>query len=213
MRLDIKTALIILLAIAIVVLSTCNSCKLNSYVEKIAELEAGALPSVKSDTVYHIDTVKTVVDNPIPYETVRTDYKIDWVFDTLYIEGVDTIYVDTLVGRHYATNKYSDTAKVEHGYIVSEETVSENKITQKSIKPFLTIPTITNTITRTEQKAILYFGIDAFANENGLNGGGLSLMFKSKKTLAYELGAYWNDQNKINYRAGLKFPLTLHLKK
>lgn len=209
MRFDIKTTLIIALAIVIVVLSTCNSCKLNSYVKKIAELEAGAKPSVKHDTFYHYDTVKTTVDNPIPYETVRTEYAIDWRFDTLYIEGVDTVYVDTLVGRYYATNKYSDTARVEHGYIVSEETVSRNKITSKTIKPFLTIPVITNTITQPlKQKGEFYLSIDAYGNKNrGLTGAGFSGMYNTPKSLAYELGAYFDSTSTINYKFSIKLPL------
>jgi hypothetical protein len=214
-KLDVKTTLIVALSIVIALLSTCHSCVVKKYEKQIAELQKGSGSSTsKSDTVYKIDSVKTVILNPVPYETVRKEYKVDYKFDTLYIEGIDTVYVDTLVARHYAVNKYSDVTKLEHGYIISEETISQNKIVSKTIRPFITIPTITNTITKTEYKGVLYLGIDAYGNSREIiNGAGVSLLYKSPRALAYEVGAYWNSFNQTNYKAGIKFPLTLNLKK
>lgn len=213
-NIDVKTILIIALALAVAILSTCNSCNEKRYQKKLAQLENGTGKSSDTVVITKIDSVKTVIDNPVPYEVVKTQYKIHLLFDTLYIEGVDTVYIDTLVGRHYAINKYSDTTKVEHGYIVSNETVSQNKITSKSIQPFLSIPTTTITNTVTEKKRGQFFlSIDAYGNQKrGLTGAGFSGMWKSPNALAYEVGTYFDSTRLMNYKASIKFPITFKKK-
>lgn len=203
----IKTALIVVLSIIIVLLTTCNSCNKK-------EDSGQPIIKTKSDTVYRIDTMITVIRNPVPYEVTKTEKKIEWKFDTLFIEGLPTD-IDSLVQDYFATRKYDTTIKTDYGELQLKQTVSENKLLTDTIIPSFTIPTITHTITetKTEQKAILYLGVDGYANNKTLNGGGVSLMLKTKRSLAYELGTYWNEQTKINYRASIKIPLSLNLKK
>lgn len=216
-NIDVKTVLIIALAIAVAVLSTCNSCNEKRYQKKIEQLQAGTGKSSDTVVVTKIDSVKTIIDNPIPYETVKYIPKVNWKFDTLYIEYagiIDTVYIDTLVSRHYAVNKYSDTTKVEHGYIVSNETVSQNRITAKSIQPFLSIPTttITNTVAA-KKRGQFFLSIDAYGNQQrGLTGAGFSGMYKSPNALAYEVGTYFDSTRLMNYKASIKFPITFKKK-
>lgn len=212
MRLDIKTTIIALLLIVIILLTTCNSCQQKAYEKKIAKLEGGY--KSKSDTVYQKTTDTFKLDNPIAYKVEVPKLVTHLKFDTIYIEGIDTVFVDTLVGRHYATNFYKNTFKTKYGDITAFDTVTRNKLTGQSIVENLNIPIVTNTVTKVEQRGILYFGIDAYGNKKELlNGAGVSLMYKTPRTLSYEIGVMWNSQNQINYRVGLKFPLTLKLKK
>lgn len=211
MKFDVKTTIIISLIIAIIVLSTCNSCKETSYQKKIAKLEqdckAGSIVT-KSDTVYMHDTMRAIIERPVPYEVTNGNgFTITPIEnDTIYLES----YADTC-NDYFTQRKYRDTTKTQYGNIITEETVSQNKLQSKTVRPFFSIPTITNTITETkiEQRAILYLGIDGYGDRYGLNGAGVSLFLKTKKSLGYEIGTYFNQHNSINFRGSIKIPLSL----
>lgn len=212
MKLEIKTTIIIALTIAVIILSTCNSCRESSYKRKIAKLEQGyktGSVKLKSDTVFKTDTMRAIIDNPVPYEVTKTEKVIDWHFDTLRIENIP-VDIDSLVQDYLATRKYDTTITTDYGEIQLKQVVTENKLTTDTIIPTLKIPTITNTITevRIEKRGIVYLGFDAYGNKKEwINGAGFSVQYKSPNALAYEI-ALKLDSTGVGGRASIKFPLS-----
>jgi hypothetical protein len=184
MRLDIKTSIIIALVIAIFCLTTCNSCQQKNYEKKIAKLEADCSgenkSEKKSDTTYNIDSVTVILGGSIPIEVKKPEKEIVWKFDTLYVEG-EVVDNHELAEDYFSERAYADTTHLQYGYVVTSESISENRRKSFSIKPVIIVPTITNTntITKTEYRSALYLGIDGFWNKNGLHSAGVSAMFKT----------------------------------
>lgn len=212
-RIDFKSALIILLTLVVIVLSTCKSCQNKSWEKKYAALEkkcGDQKPIIKTDTVY-IHEQATFVDHaPIPYKVDNANVKVKWKFDTLYIEGEtvrDTVQVDTLANRFYTTNYYQKKFEHRYGTITSYDTVSKNNLLGSSLKIDLSLPIVTKTVEKKVYKAALYFGIDGYGNKQGLNGAGASILYCSPHALGYEAAAYFNSQSALNFRVSLKFPL------
>jgi hypothetical protein len=208
--------LIISLAIAIVILSTCNSCSNKKYEERIVELE-GNLQSSKEDNpvqatrkleiiAYERDSFyfpKPVAYIPKGYIHEK-DARPELVFDTVEIDGptefIEVGCEDKLV--------FKDTIKNRFGYVVVTDTVTGNTIANRSVNWNLSIPKETVTNEKTIRKGMLYWGIDAHGNKSGINGVGVSLMYSSPKALNYEIGAMLGENtNGINYKAGVKIPL------
>ncbi len=210
---DFKTTIIIVLLLAVIVLSTCNGC-LRKKLDKAKQGTTTTQQVIKStDTIVKFDTLRLIDHAPIPVQTESPRLAIKWKFDTLYIEGVDTIFVDTLAARYYATNFYRKDYKTQYGKITTFDTVNRNKSLGSGMVVRFEIPEVTNTstVTKTEEKhkAALYVGLDAYGNKKDfLNGVGASLMYSSPRALNYEIGSYFTSQQTLNFRASIKFPLT-----
>lgn len=223
MRIDIKTTIILLLTIAVIVLSTCNSCKQKKIDKLTTQLEQcksnDQSGTINTDTVYIHDTVSFYDHAPIPTQTEPPQMAIKRVFDTLYIQGigeVDTVYVDTLINRFYSTNFYSKKYEHKYGTITTFDTTSQNKLLGSGLNIDLSLPIVTKTEYRpSKQKALFYIGIDAYGNKKDLlNGAGGNFTYLSKRALGYQIAAYFNDQiftpdpnTRFNFRATILFPL------
>lgn len=213
---DVRTTIIVCLSVALILLSTCKSCEVNRYKKQIAKLEKDCgeakskTTTFKSDTTHKKDTVRIAFDNPIPYKVEVPKFVTKLQFDTLYLEGIDTVYLDTLVGRHYSTNYYSNSFKTKYGNIKVMDTVSQNKLLGSSIQENLSIPIVTNTITKEVNRTQLYLGIDAYGSKNDpLSGAGVSALLKNKSGLGYKVGAFFNKDKQVFYNAGLYFLIKL----
>lgn len=212
MQFRVSTILLVLALIAICVLATCNGC-LQGKIDKLKSNPTKETVKKTTDTVMKHDTTILFDHAPIPYQTETPRLAIQKVHDTLRIEGVDTIFVDTLAARYYATNYYRKDFKTQYGKVTTFDTVSRNKVIGSSTVPRFDIPEVTNTVTVTKtevkHKAALYAGIDAYGSQKEfLSGAGLSLMYQSPRSLNWEIGSYFTSQQNLNFRISVKFPLT-----
>jgi len=210
---DVKTTIIAALLVAIIVLSTCNSCKQRTIDKLRAESEQPILVpqnTVVRDTIPVHDTVARYVPKPIAY--IPNNYIDANSIDPIVILRIDTFYspVDTanILKDYFATRYYSDPIKTDYGTITINDSISQNRIKSRSAQLDLKIPE--TTIIRTQKKkAALYFALDGYGNKNEIiNGAGVGLMYQSPRTLNYEVGTYFTSQQNINFRASIKFPLT-----
>ena len=144
--------------------------------------------NVQTEIVTTYDTINTVSTTYIPKYINKIEYRIDTV----------TTPIDTLaiLQDYYSSYTYSDTVQVDSfGYIVVNDTISQNKIWGRSITQSLLIPitTITNTIY--EDKREFYIGLEAGVTSKGeINFVGTNLLFKTKKKQIYGIGVGL-DQN------------------
>lgn len=208
---DIKTALIILLSVAVIILSTCKSCKISSLEKELIECKSANHPEMllvpDRSTVSQIpyrDTILKYIPKLIATSYDPPVYLIDSIIrETKYL-SVDT---QAILRDYFVTRFYSDTIKGKYGNIAINDSVSQNKIISRTPIWNLSIPEKTTYVTKYIRKGVLYAGIDAYSDINGnINGAGASLMWQSSKALNYEFGAYYN--NILQLRASIKFPLT-----
>lgn len=219
MRLDIRTTLIVLLAIALVLLSTCKSWEVKKLEKKIADLENNCEknPSVivRIDSIPYKDTIpfyKPIVTSvSIPYsfgdyanEPDTTGWFSPVVLHDTFFHKVDTA---AILNDFFTTRFYSDPISSDFGTVTVQDSVSQNRITARRAIWNLNIPRETRTETIIRHKGNLYVGIDAYGNSGGINGAGINLMYSSPRSLNYELGAVLSEGNAINYKAGIKIPL------
>jgi hypothetical protein len=229
MRLDIKTTLIIALAIAVAVLSTCRSCEQKRYEKKIAELQSdnfglehAGLTEIERDTITEYITDSVVIEKPTLISEVRVDSFIQFEQLPSDTGAIAAIYLRRMKDMQDKFNKqltpfltlknYQDTLRFKNGngYVVTKSAVHRNNLVRQTIiSDSIPQTTITNTITNTVQRAQLFLGIDAYGEGTKLSGAGFSAMFKSKRALAYEYGAWFDWKNQINHRLSIKFPLKL----
>lgn len=210
---DIKATIIAALLVVIVVLSTCKSCQQSMYERKIAKMEkdCAALSGGETtiDTIYRPVNVSVVDHSPIPVSTSFPKLVIHRIFDTLYIENVDTVFIDTLVARHYATNYYENEYNTDFGTIATYDTVSQNQLIGKSIINNLIFPSTkeTKTIIQRVRRPVIYLGVSGYGNTSGINGVGASLMYQSPRALNYGAGASIINGG-IIYNGTVFIPLT-----
>lgn len=138
--------------------------------------------NVQTEIVTTYDTINTVSTTYVPKYINKIEYRIDTV----------TTPIDTLaiLQDYYSSYTYSDTVQVDSfGYIVVNDTISQNKIWGRSITQSLLIPTTTITNTIYENKREFYIGIEAGATIKGeINFVGTNLLFKTKKKQIYGIG-------------------------
>lgn len=140
-------------------------------------------PKTVSDTTYivHRDTVRERV--PIPYKVKGETVIVRGKGDTIYLERPTHVDTAAILSAYFAKVYYLDTARVKWGSVFIRDTLSQNRIIGRSVLTDFRIPTITNTVTRTEApKGMLFLGADI-----GF-GVGVSAAYKSKGDHLYGAG-------------------------
>lgn len=140
-------------------------------------------PTTVTDTAYivHRDTVREGI--PVPYKVKGEMIIVRAKGDTVYRDR--PVHVDTaaILAAYFAKVYYLDTARVKWGSVFIRDTLSQNRIIGRSVLTDFRIPTITNTVTRTEPpRGMLFLGPDI-----GF-GVGFSAAYKSKGDHLYGLG-------------------------
>lgn len=136
-----------------------------------------------TDTTYIVrrDTVRQKV--LVPYAVKGEPFFIRSKGDMVYRDR--PAYVDTaaILAAYFAKVYYSDTAKVKWGSVFIRDTLTQNRIVGRSVMTDFHIPTITNTVTRTEPpRGMLFLGPDI-----GF-GVGVSAAWKTKSDHLYSAG-------------------------
>lgn len=174
--------------------------------------------------VVHKDTVRVTVDSG--YETVVIDtqyvpkpYKVYGGINGGIINTVDTVYqlvqIDTsqLLIDYHRQRYYSDTVSIDHGTAVISDSVSQNRITGRSLKVSQRIPVIKETVTLFQPKRnIVYLGVNVQGGpQNYLFAAGADLSLKTKNDRIYSLGASLTRDNQVLYQGGVRFPIRLRI--
>jgi hypothetical protein len=149
-----------------------------------------------STDVYVPQPYKVEVDRPVP----------------VYVEGKEVIReVDTanILKDYFSTVHYSDSVSVDHGTVIINDQISENRIKQRQVTANLQREVITNTITNTVQEKkrnSVWVGLTGQGGNVPLAVGG-SVMFLQKKGYGIEAGILRNTEGKTIYQGSLKLQL------
>lgn len=172
----------------------------------------GAINPTKTDTVsIKIDTGHIVYKHDTSY--VPRFYKIVYrdttnLHDTL-LEKVDTA---AIMHDYYATKYYRDTAKVQYGYVVIEDTVLQNRLDGQSVHTHLTIPEITKTVVLSQPKRnVVFFGMGAYTDKSwtlAATSASVAMKFKNDKIVSLN-GMLFKGGN-VGWGGSFYFPIKLH---
>lgn len=218
----IKNYLIILLALIIVVLSTCNSCKQRT-IEKL-KADCG-----KETVVYKekVDTQILVLPQQLPIsEKVRLvkefvpridsfiQYEI--VVDTTDLAKLKEAYFELL--QDYNTRReYTDTAQFKNGTSITNSLVRQNKlIDQKTTLDSIRQEIIHEIKYRDvyKNRAQLMVGVETmwgnrFDSTSKIGG---TIMLKTKSGYGFEYGRFFDFNGSQSNKVGVKKVITLRKK-
>lgn len=177
--------------------------------------------SVKTDTVWIAIQGDTVYVPQLQTITRHnTVYKPYYRTDTL--ETFEVLPADTaaIIARFYQTAFYSDTISSKdttlrkYGYVIVNDSVHQNRITNRRLITNLKIPEVTNTVTLVKNKPVLYMGATVMGTPTAplyAVGGDLSL--KSVNGKIYTVGAMSTKTGAMYYVAGIKVPVRIRKSK
>jgi hypothetical protein len=170
---NLQTILIIVLVVAIILIKNCNKETTPSEPITITKVE------VTHDTI-----VKEVTRYKPKYITV-----IEKQYDTTLV--IDTVYV---LNDYFSTYVYEDIQKLDSLNLTIRDSVSQNKISSRSIRYELIYPrtTITNTVYINNNE--FYLGLGLQGSSKQLNYIGGELIYKNKKKHLYGLGIGVNQE-------------------
>lgn len=180
---------------------------------KTVTVSAKPVEIVKIDTFFVHDTVqvKSYVPALAKELTAPLIQLVPYYADYSYMDTSAKVAADAF--DYKTVRYYSDSQHLEHGYIKIYDTVWQNRITGRSIQPFIIFPVITKTITVTDfekPSTQLYLGIGAYGNKTvPINATGFSLLLKTKKDRMYEAGAFVDWQKQVWYYGSMKFKIRL----
>lgn len=163
--------------------------------------------SVKHDTQWlkHSDSL---VYQPVPYAVF---YKDKIVFhDTLETTEFVNLKVDSarILAQYFATRKYDTTINVQYGKLNIKDTVTQNRITGRSLTLNQSVPVITNTITLKQPKRVIFYvGAEVMGNITNLPyATGIDLGLKFKNDYMFEIGGLLTKTDPM-YKISFKFPV------
>jgi len=200
--LDLKTLLIIVLAIIILILRSCTST--GDKKEDIIKVDGKKYIVVKHeiDTVYK-PTIQTV------YKDGKTIYR-----DTpVYINVPTNVDTMSILKDYYTKVTYKDTLHLKDslGYISVVDTIFNNKILNRVWDSHVNKITINDKIYLKElPKTQLYFGgVLGFDKVDIVNFAGPSFILKTKKDHMYSLGIGYSNNKTVSIQGGIYWKITL----
>lgn len=174
-------------------------------------------PIIKRDTTVVIKYIQQKKDTQYVPEIVGVQNTIHVpyaVHDTLEISEVKILPTDTaaILQRYYQKAFYADTQRVgNYGYVLIQDTVTQNRISARHFISNLTIPEKTTTITVYKPRTILYLGVQATGtSQMPLYTIGGDLSIKLKSDYQFGIGAAVNKEGTIFYSGRFAMPIRLH---
>lgn len=199
--------LVLLLVVALLYLRFCDRRPATS-IETI---------TVKRDTVYQIVKDSTGWIVPKPKVIIKRESRlIPVVMPVDSAELLRMFYNAQLLQEEYfITRYYEDTTHIEHGYVITRDTVTENRITARKVITALKIPTITETITvQAPRRVHVYAGLGILGGRTDLiRGFEGTLTLKSKSDQLYEVGGVMLNDGNIYFKGAIKFKLSFKKRK
>lgn len=175
-----------------------------------------------------IDTVSVTRDTAIFYtvtdtayvpqltKITNTIYKPYYITDTLETFEVRIDPADTLaiLARFNERAFYSDKQLVAGGSITIEDSLYQNRITNRRLITDLPTTTITNTVTLKENRNVIYAGVNAVGNATEpVFAVGAHLSLKTRNDNIYSIGAFSTKSGQVYYQAGYQIPIRLRKRK
>lgn len=199
----IYAAAIVIIALVVFYMLGCNhgkrlACPVNK--DTVSVKHDTVWTEVKRDTQYipHIDTIIHTI--PVPF----------YIDDTLYLEAFREIDTAAILKDYYAKRYYKDSQSVFDGYVLINDTISQNKITHREFIANFKIPHDSTTVTLKQPKrSIFYIGAGIMGSKEGsiLNGVSASLGLKTKNDYIYEISGSTIRNNKPLYQGWVKIPI------
>lgn len=170
MKVSTNHAVIILLLLVIVYLKNCTH-----------------LPPISPTTVTVTEVKWDTVNIPSIKYVPKWKDKIVYRTDTLFQPPIDTSLV---LEDYYSSYYYQDTVHLDTiGRIVIKDTVSQNKITSRTVEPTINLPTVFVTTTEYINQREFYIG------------GGISL--SRQQVQAFQGEVLLRDKNQQAFGAGV----------
>lgn len=176
-----------------IILFVC--CMIAIFYAYTKHMEAGeARPNdttVVHDTAWQIHDSIVVRKVPVPYEVkVPIESKPEMLPDTNYA-ALKRQY-EALLQLYLNQKFYSDTLRIStFGYILLEDSVRENKLTNRRTRENYKIPIVKETKTITQYSPPtrnLYVGAGVLANNSlGVRGAQAGMIYKTKKDKLYQI--------------------------
>ena len=172
---SIQTLLIVVLIIIILLMRNCSG---NSN------------PKPKPREIVKTTIEYIPVDKEIPVYIPKWKEKIITDIDT-FLVNVDT---NAILSDYYAKYYFVDILFLDTlGYVLVEDTVTQNKITSRKVNYKVNIPKITIEKTIYVNEREFYYGLGLAGNPKQLNYLGAEMLYRTKKKQAYGLGVGVNQ--------------------
>lgn len=178
-------------------------------------MEAGeARPNdtlVVHDTSWQVHDSIVVRKVPVPYEVkVPIESKPEMLPDTNYA-ALKRQY-EILLQLYLNQKFYSDTIRVStFGYILVEDTIRENKLSNRRTRENFKIPIVKETKTITQYSPPtrnLYVGAGVLANNSlGIRGAEAGIIYKTKKDKLYQITTSVDLDGQVMYGASYFYKL------
>ena len=195
---NIKTVLIVLLILVILFLSYCSSGPFQIPWKKWKNQPEGETPVVvRVETKW--DTVTKEVPIYTPKWKVRTEYK-----DTFVYRDIDTLEI---LKDYFASYSYFDTLYNDSITIRISDTITQNKIKNRSIEYDLLIPTTIITRDSVVRKRGFYVGVGASGTTSQLTNVGGELLYTSRKKIGIGVGVGLNQDFNVVFSGKMYFKL------
>lgn len=183
-----------------------------AYTKHVAAGEARPNDTITvHDTSWQIHDSIIVRKVPVPYEVkVPIESKPEMLPDTNYA-NLKRQY-EALLQLYLNQKFYSDTLRIStFGYILVQDSVRENKLTNRRTRENYEIPVVKETKTITKYAPPtrnLYVGGGVLANNTiGLRGAELGIMYKTKKDQLYNVKASVNVDGTLLYGVGYYYKI------
>ncbi len=154
----------------------------------------------KIDTVFVEKQIEKLVYVPGPIKFIpgKTEYK-----------DVDTT---AILADYFGKRVYRDSVNIDTiGYVVINDTISENRILSRETFGVYNFPTITKTITTTLPpiyKAKFFIGFDLEGNKvQPISYFGPNATLVTKKDKLYSIGVGYGPSQQLNYKFGMGFKI------
>ena len=171
----IQTLLIVVLIIIILLMRNCSG---NSN------------PKPKPKEIVKTTIKYIPVNKEIPVYIPKWKEKIVIDIDT-FLVNVDT---NAILSDYYAKYYFVDTLSLDTlGYVLVEDTVTQNKIASRKVNYKVNIPKITIEKTIYVNEREFYYGLGLAGNPKLLNYLGAEMLYRTKKKQAYGLGVGVNQ--------------------
>lgn len=164
--------------------------------------------TVKRDTIYNEVHDTTVWRVPVIRKEILHDTLID-IQHVPYYATDEELRVD-----HFTERYYEDTTRIEHGLIITRDTVRTNRIVAHQVEHRLSLPTIREVVTVTEKpRTEVYAGLGMISGKRDfIHGFEGTLSLKNKADQIYSLGGIVQTDGQVYYKGSIMFKLSLKRK-
>lgn len=201
-NLDYKTILIVILAIIVLLLNTCER---KPAPGPTVYIKGKPYEVIKTEIDTVIKTVKQIV-----YKPGKTIYKEPTTYPN---ESLCYQNLDSVAREFYAVNVYKDTLKLNEGlgYITVTDTITQNNLQGREWKSFVNKVTVNKTTTVKElPRTQLFVGaVAGFDRVKVVNFVGPSLLLKTKKEHIYSLSVGLGPNSALSVQGGIYWKIRL----